>query len=98
VQTATAAHNPPRFGWRQAAFTFNITTLGRHPTNIIFYGTVATPNSDLASLHGQSRHRLGILQPGKGNVVQCFISTLQAGSVASVEIDMTADISAASST
>ena len=98
VQTATGSPQPSPAvaAGVQAAFTFNITNTGPDTaTNIIFYGTVATPNSDLASPPtGKVDTGSGSCNPEEGNVVQCFISTLQAGSVASVEIDMTADISA----
>jgi len=93
VQTATGSPQPsPRCGWSTGAFTFNITNTGPtpRPTSFLRYRGDAKQRSGFPS-HGQSRHRLGSCNPEEGNVVQCFISTLQAVRWPSVEIDMTAE-------
>ncbi len=86
--------NPAAAG-TQVAFTFDITNKGPdNASQVNFYATVL-PNTGLASLAssptGKMTTNTGSCSPaqGQGEIVPCFIPTLAAGAVASVEIDVT---------
>jgi len=96
VQTATAAHNPARrlrLEYRRRLLSTS-PTLGPTPPPTSFFTVPWRRRTAICfPSHGQSRHRLGSCNPEEGTLSMLHFDTA-GGFGASVEIDMTADISA----
>jgi hypothetical protein len=94
--TTSPAPNPAPAG-ASVAFTFDIKNNGPdNASQVNFYGTVL-PNTGLASLPSPPTGKITsgggtgscFTAQGQGEIVPCFIPTLAAGAVATVEIDVT---------
>jgi len=81
--------NPVAAG-TQVAFTFNITNTGPDNASNVTFTAVGLPTTGLASAPtAKVTNVSGSCGPEQGSTIPCFISTLAAGAVASVEVDLT---------
>jgi Beta-propeller repeat/Domain of unknown function DUF11 len=81
--------NPVAAG-TQVAFTFTITNTGPDNASNVTFTAVGLPTTGLASAPtAKVTNVSGSCGPEQGSTIPCFISTLAAGAVASVEVDLT---------
>jgi Beta-propeller repeat/Domain of unknown function DUF11 len=81
--------NPVAAG-TQVAFTFNITNTGPDNASQVLFTAVNLPTTGLASTPtAKVTSGSGSCSPAQGSTIPCFISTLAAGAVATVEVDVT---------
>lgn len=81
--------NPVAAG-TQVAFTFNITNTGPDNASNVTFTAVGLPTTGLTSAPtAKVTNVSGSCGPEQGSTIPCFISTLAAGAVASVEVDLT---------
>jgi Domain of unknown function DUF11/Beta-propeller repeat len=80
--------NPVAAG-TQVAFTFNITNTGPDNASNLTFTAVGLPTTGLASTPNAKVTSGGNCSPEQGSTIPCFISTLAAGAVATVEVDIT---------
>ncbi len=95
VSTYTGSPSPtPVPAGTQAAFTFNITNSGPDDAfNVVFYATLSTSTGLATTPTGKVTSGTGYCSAEQGTQIPCNISSLAAGSSASVEIDVTPSIS-----
>jgi Beta-propeller repeat/Domain of unknown function DUF11 len=81
--------NPVAAG-TQVAFTFNITNTGPDNASQVLFTAVNLPTTGLASAPtAKVTSGSGNCSPAQQSTIPCFISTLAAGAVASIEVDLT---------
>ena len=81
--------NPVAAG-TQVAFTFTITNTGPDNASNLTFTAVGLPTTGLASAPtAKVTSGSGNCSPAQQSTIPCFISTLAAGAVASVEVDLT---------
>jgi hypothetical protein len=81
--------NPVAAG-TQVAFIFNITNTGPDNASNLTFTAVGLPTTGLASAPtAKVTSGSGSCSPAQQSTIPCFISTLAAGAVASVEVDLT---------
>jgi len=84
--------NPVATG-TQVAFTFNITNTGPDNASQVNFTAAGLPTTGLASIPtAKVTSGTGDCLPAQGSTISCFIQTLAAGAVASVEVDLTPSI------
>jgi Beta-propeller repeat/Domain of unknown function DUF11 len=87
--TTSPSPNPVAAG-TQVAFTFNITNTGPDNASQVFFTAVNLPTTGLASTPtAKVTSGTGSCSPVQTSTIPCFIPTLAAGAVASVEVDLT---------
>jgi Beta-propeller repeat/Domain of unknown function DUF11 len=81
--------NPVAAG-TQVAFTFNITNTGPDNASNLTFTAVGLPTTGLSSAPtAKVTSGSGNCSPAQQSTIPCFISTLAAGAVASIEVDVT---------
>ena len=87
--TTSPSPNPVAAG-TQVAFTFNITNTGPDNASQVLFTAVNLPTTGLATTPAAKvTSGSGNCSPPQGSTIPCFISTLAAGAVATVEVDVT---------
>jgi hypothetical protein len=87
--TTSPSPNPVAAG-TQVAFTFNITNTGPDNASQVLFTAVNLPTTGLATTpNAKVTSGSGSCSPAQGSTIPCFISTLAAGAVATVEVDVT---------
>src|SRR4029077_1250596 len=87
--TTSPSPNPVAAG-TQVAFTFNITNTGPDNASQVLFTAVNLPTTGLAATpSAKVTSGTGSCSPPQGATIPCFISTLAAGAVAIVEVDVT---------
>jgi hypothetical protein len=90
VPSSTSPTPNPVAAGTQVAFTFNITNTGPDNASNVTFTAVGLPTTGLASAPtAKVTNVSGSCGPEQGSTIPCFISTLAAGAVATVEVDMT---------
>jgi uncharacterized repeat protein (TIGR01451 family) len=96
--SSSPSPNPVAAG-TQVAFTFNITNTGPDNASQVLFTAVNLPTTGLAATPtAKVTSGSGSCSPAQGSTIPCFISTLAAGAVATVEVDVTPAITTTATT